>query len=43
MGYEEFEMWRTARNAKFVNDQCLENCYADNENLQLWIAVQVCT
>ena len=30
---KNFEMWRIAHNTKFVNDQCLENCYADKENL----------
>ena len=30
-------MWRITRNAKFVNDQCPENCYADKENLCGWL------
>ena len=34
---KNFEMWRIARNAKFVNDQCPENWYADKENLCGWL------
>ena len=34
---KNFEMWRIARNAKFVNDQYPENWYADKENLCGWL------
>ena len=34
---KNFEMWHIARNAKFVNDQCPENCYADKENICRWL------
>ena len=34
---KNFEMWRIAHNAKFVNDQCPENWYADKENFCGWL------
>ena len=34
---KNFETWRIARNAKFVNDQYPESWYADEENLCGWL------
>ena len=34
---KNYEMWRIAHNAKFVNDQYPENCYVDKENLCGWL------